>query len=90
MSTIQMGNDEFILYVRKHTSSDKSTPDIGKKIWEWLLARKCGAVQIAQDMPCVWGNAGDFIKSDYLPKTATQFQFDRSVLPELYTFLDDL
>ena len=41
---IRMGNDEFILYIRKwHPNCITVTKDLGKKIWIWL--RKRGATK---------------------------------------------
>ncbi len=89
MPNIHMGNDEFILYIRKHNpSGGKSTADLGKTIWLWLEDK--GAWQVVRSQPCRWGNLGPFIAPDDLPMTATQFEFDRGLLPELYTFLDTL
>ncbi len=38
MSTsIQMGNDEFILYIRKnHQKCATNNALLGKRIWEWI------------------------------------------------------
>ena len=88
---IQMGNDEFILYIRKNgRGSGKSTAELGKGIWEWLQDNAPGATIVAKSQPCRWGDTGSFVSSNDLPKTATQFSFDRSVLPRLYDYLDTL
>lgn len=91
MLSIQMGNDEFILYIRKrkhNAHGGRSTADLGRKIWLWLKAK--GASKIASSQACHWGNLGPFINPCDLPKTATQFEFDKGLLPQLYTFLDTL
>lgn len=91
MSNIEMGNDEFILYIRKHNSACvKSTADLGYKIWEWIKKNEPNATKVAQNQVCRWGNTGPFIASGNLPITATQFSFDRAILPCLYDFLDTL
>lgn len=91
MSHIDMGNDELILYIRKHnTACIKSTADLGDKIWEWIKRNEPNAIKVAQSQACRWGNTGSFIASDDLPKTASQFRFDRAILPSLYDFLDTL
>ncbi len=90
MSNIQMGNDEFILYVRKNgRAAGMSTAELGKKIGNWLEVN-ANATKVAQRQPCRWGDTGLFIDKDDLPKTATQFSFDRDDLPHLYDFLDGL
>ena len=91
MSNIEMGNDEFILYIRKHNSTCvRSTADLGDKIWEWIRTTEPNATKVTQSQACRWGNEGLFIASDDLPKTATQFSFNRRILPSLYDFLDTL
>jgi hypothetical protein len=88
---IQMGNDEFILYIRKNgRGSGKSTAELGQRIWEWLQANDPGAIVTARNQPCRWGDAGGFISMDDLPKTAAQFSFDRALLPRLYDYLDSI
>ena len=38
---ITMGNDEFILYIRKwHPECRTKTKQLGKEIWMWLRNRK--------------------------------------------------
>lgn len=94
MSTsIQMGNDEFILYIRKnHPTCAKSNDLLGKRIWEWIEKRDATAKQVGdgKSVPCFWGDTGAHMGETKLPKTATQFQFERSLLPSLYDLLDAL
>jgi len=86
---IVMGNDEFILYVRKQYPKCGIPNDtLGKRIWEWI--RKQGGQKEVEDKCCYWGDTGDFIRADGLPKTATQFTFDSNILPGLYEFLNRL
>jgi transcriptional regulator with XRE-family HTH domain len=91
MSTrIQMGNDEFILYIRKnHTSCTTSNDRIGRLTWEWIERRDATAKQLndGKSMPCSWTDTGAHIGETKLPKTATQFEFERNLLPELYDHL---
>jgi hypothetical protein len=88
---IIMGDDEFILHVRKNGFGQKSkNPELGRKIWVWIRARDPGATQIPKIQACRWGDTGLFVSDDDLPKTATQFQFDEAILPELYRFLSTL
>jgi len=94
MSTsIQMGNDEFILYIRKnHPNCAKSNDDLGKRIWEWI--KKCDATAVkagnGDAVPCIWGDTAAHIGETKLPYKATQFRFERSLLPPLYDLLDAL
>ena len=92
---IVMGNDEFILYIRKqqHPNYETSTQNLGRKIWLWikehdLLAKK----NPEKDIPCFWESleGAKNIDKEILPKTATQFEFDRNILPQLYDYLDTL
>lgn len=89
---IRMGNDEFILYIRKNFKHCLVSNDVlGRKIWEWLRTNaNADAHQLENDKPCYWGDQGFFIAENKLPKTATQFEFNSCVLPNLYLFLADL
>ena len=88
---ITMGNDEFILYIRKKaTKFSLSNDQLGKMIWIWILAEDNKAIQVEDDRPCLWGKSADNIDPKVLPMTATQFQFKRSILPKLYDYLDVL
>lgn len=88
-SKITMGNDEFILYIRKwHPNCLISTKELGKKIWRWL--RKRGAEKSPiKPVHSYWDKSGK-VNKDMLPEHATQFEFDRKLLPELYDYLDEL
>lgn len=90
MSQIEMGNDEFILYVRKR-GGGQGVPNnqLGKQIWIWIRDNIPGSKPIGEQ-PCDWGKVAPGVAPDALPKTATQFAFERSRLPDLYTFLDTL
>jgi len=88
---IVMGNDEFILYVRKQYPDCTTTNDVlGKAIWGQLQALDDNAYITEHDVACYWGNTGAALAADKLPQTATQFSFDRTVLPQLYDYLDYL
>ena len=92
MSRIQMGNDEFILYIRKRESTcEKTTSELGGKIWKWIHEQDPTARIVEEDQPCRWGSDDDsFVNEANLPKTATQFEFNRELLPKLYDYLDTL
>ena len=86
-----MGNDEFILYIRKqHPGCTVSNDALGRAIWRWLRVAEPQARKLAEDVDCYGGKTGAFIADTRLPKTATQVSFDSNVLPRLYTFLDQL
>ncbi|PCH92383.1 MAG: hypothetical protein COB85_08200, partial [Bacteroidetes bacterium] len=89
-SRIIMGNDEFILHIRKTQPECAITNEIlGKKIWIWIKDNDPSALQVEgdEDMPCHWGDTGGFIADTNLPKTACQFEFNCEILPRLYCFL---
>jgi hypothetical protein len=82
-----MGNDEFILFIRKNTNSTKTNEVLGKEIWKWIKKESYKPKQVKVDQPCYWGNEGSFIGNYNLPQTATQFEFEIGILPDLYLFL---
>jgi hypothetical protein len=88
---ITMGNDEFILYIRKrYPDCTTANHMLGKSIWQWLEGTNANAELVKEDAPCRWGGVGDFVSEVGLPKTAAQFRFDEAILPRLYRYLDDL
>ncbi len=88
---VVMGNDEFILYVRKrYPGCRQRNSDLGHQLWEWIQGADDNARKVREDQPCVWGEVGPHIGDHRLPKTATQFIFNRDILPSLYAFLDTL
>lgn len=87
---ITMGNDEFILYIRKkETKCSIQNDRLGRMIWLKIKEFDINAEQ-DDEIDCLWGKDGNHIKELELPKTATQFIFDRKILPELYDYLDTL
>lgn len=88
---INMGNDEFILYIRKKaTNCSISNDDLGKQIWLWLEKRGAVKTFCGKPQACLWGKDAANRDKDMLPYTATQFSFDRNLLLDLYVHLDDL
>lgn len=89
---IKMGNDEFILYVRKHNKKSKyDTKKLGELICKWLKENtSLEEKNIEYNIECLWGEQANNIAPDKLPKTASQFVFDRDILPALYDYLDTL
>lgn len=85
---IRMGNDEFILYIRKHTTCELPNDQLGRRIWEWLRDEAKG-IELGV-IPCRWGSEGEFISATNLPHNAMQFEFDRDRLPALFSFLDGI
>jgi transcriptional regulator with XRE-family HTH domain len=90
MSTIQFGNDEAILHIRKtHPKCALTTDAIGKRVWQFLRDQPgANAKKVIEDDPCMWGPNASNIGEMKLPKTAAQFVFERSALVDLYDFLD--
>ncbi|KAA6330983.1 hypothetical protein EZS27_020373 [termite gut metagenome] len=90
MEKITMGNDELILYIRKqHPNCSHNTAYLGREIWEWIRDNANGK-KTEENMPCLWGNNANNVGANDLPATATQFEFDRNKLSDLYDKLDSL
>ena len=91
-NSIIMGNDEFILYMRKNGRGMKTTNDqLGKMIWNWIKENANGVIiEERRDEDCRWGANANHVDEYDLPKTATQIEFDRVFLPELYSYLDSI
>jgi hypothetical protein len=91
MSNITMGNDEFILYIRKYyPTCNIKNKYIGRKIWEWIQNNDPNAELFKEDRPCLWQSSTINISEDKLPKTAAEFVFDRKLLPALYSYIDSI
>lgn len=83
--TINIGNDELILHIRKNYRNCVITNDqLGKKIWQWLQVNDPNSKIINRDQQCEWGNSEEITSDITLPKSATQFQISLSILPQLY------
>lgn len=87
-SIIKMGNDEFILYIRKTSDCKTHTNVLGSQISKWFKSKAIEPKY--RDVECFWETHGASIDEELLPKTAAQFEFDRAILPELYNYLDKL
>lgn len=90
---ITMGNDEFILYIRKsYPSCSVTNNQLGKRIWAWVQAQDPGASKAGagDSIACLWGDSAQNLGELALPVTATQLSFDRDILPALYDLLDSL
>jgi hypothetical protein len=87
---IKMGNDEFILYIRKTSDCEKTNDHIGREIWKWLKKKGANKLFGEKPQPCYWETTGQSIDKKKLPQDATQFEFDRVILPKLYDFLDKI
>lgn len=86
---ITMGNDEFILYIRKNYDCKIANPQLGRRIWVWLRDNANG--EYASDQrAALWGQSIPAVARTGLPGSATQFEFDRNTMPDLYRFLDQL
>ena len=86
-SRITMGNDEFILFIRKiFPQCQQTNAQLGKSIWIWIRDNASGTKTV-DDQPCYWGDQTASVSDTQLPATATQFEFEISALPDLYRFL---
>ncbi len=91
--TITMGNDEFILYIRKNYNCSLTNDRLGRMIWKWMLDNSKGINKkndIVHNVPCLW-QRNIRAKKTYgirLPRTASQITFNRILLPKLYDYLD--
>ena len=89
-----MGNDEFILYIRKNYNCSLTNDRIGRLVWKWIRENSKGISKekdIVKHVPCLWQGAR--IRKTYgmgLPRTASQMTFNRKLLPKLYSFLDEV
>lgn len=97
MSKIKMGDDEFILYIRKnYPNCTMLNNTLGSLISKWFKDRSVFVEDRNRDILCHWntrddgGNKLDKVDGLLLPETATQFEFDRGLLPQLYSYLDQL
>ena len=66
--TISMGNDEFILFIRKNYPENATPNDqLGKRAWLWLKEKDAGAEQLngGESVPCRWGDGADVGETDY-------------------------
>lgn len=98
MRTVTMGNDEFILFVRKNQvrknvpmQQRKENDVLGRRIWEWIIEHDSTALELQpKPQACYWGDQGAFVDEYKLPKVATQFEFNSSILPDLYKYLETL
>ena len=89
-TNIIMGDDEFILYIRKNYENCTTVNNIlGRQISEWFKELSIGVFK--KDVPCYWDiDSNMMIGPIKLPETAAQFCFPRNLLPDLYTKLDQL
>lgn len=85
---ITIGNDDLILYIRKrHPQCKLRNNDIGRKTWTFMRKELGAKKKKSQKVIWDWGKG---TTAEKLPKTAHQFELDRSGLPQLYEFLDQL
>lgn len=93
-NTITMGNDEFILYIRKNYNCTLTNDRIGKLVWKWIQENSKGinkSKDIERNVPCLWQISRVRKTFGYrLPRAASQMTFQRNLLPKLYSFLDEL
>lgn len=89
MKTIKLGNDEFILFIRKNQvdggkASKTKNNQLGIEIWEFIRDNEIGSKVTEESVPCKWNPIKCNDEGFGLPKNATQFNIDISRLSELY------
>jgi DNA-binding XRE family transcriptional regulator len=89
-ATINIGNDELILHLRKaNPDCNLGNEAIGKRTWVYIRDHLRGE-KIEEDQPTLWAEAPSVLGSTRLPKTATQFRVLLRLLPELFAFVEQL
>ncbi len=89
-SKITMGNDEFILYVRKRGgAAGAENAGLGRRILSEIMRLDPSARCVKEDAVSLWAQEESY-SLNKLPMTASQFEFERKILPELFEFLDNL
>jgi len=84
-----MGDDEFILYIRKHHPNCNQYSNIlARQISEWF--KEYGISPYEKNVKSKWDIIGENIDPQILPKTAALFEFDKNLLPDLFEKLDEL
>ncbi len=92
MSTIIIGADELILWLRKNEKAVNTPNDeihgLGVKIRRTI--EELGGHIVAKNQECFWANEADNnnIGQYLLPKTATQYELNTDILPQLYDELN--
>jgi bacitracin transport system permease protein len=90
-NSIVMGEDDFLLYMYKQRVSCVNNLDsFNQKIWNWLEKNVSNVRIVEKNKECLWFDYHFKNNSSVLPMSANQFEFDRRILPDLYTFLDEL
>ncbi|MBN2240327.1 MAG: hypothetical protein JW712_11190 [Dehalococcoidales bacterium] len=89
--SIVIGNDELILYVRKHNPTCKLHNDeLEQKISGQIKSLDPDARIVQEGKASYWDLHGVSVSRDKLPMTTNQFEFNRDILPKLYDFLDQV
>ncbi|MCW5828213.1 MAG: hypothetical protein KIT79_02745 [Deltaproteobacteria bacterium] len=89
---ITMGNDEFILHLRKRYKWGGDNRLLGEEIWRTIQELDNNARQEPEGKatPVLWPTEGENIAPDRLPTAAHQFVFNREILPDLYRRLGEI
>jgi hypothetical protein len=95
MTTIKLGNDDFILFIRKNQrqggkASLTKNNQLGSDIWKFIRDNKIGAKVNEDSIPCQWNPIECNDEGFGLPKNATQFNIDTSKLKILYDKLYEI
>ncbi|MEC5165966.1 hypothetical protein RCH18_001700 [Flavobacterium sp. PL11] len=89
MTTINIGADELILWLRKNNKAvGKNTPDLGAKIL--VLIESLGGTKLSE-IQCRWERSAyaDGVDKLDLPKTATQYSIKSNQIGLLYETLNN-
>ncbi len=90
MEKITMGDDEFILYIRKqHKNCEINTQEFGRQISVWMKKQGLYEPKDKKEELCLWVGSSN-IDGKNLPEYANQYTFDRSWLPKIYDQLDEI
>ena len=91
MNKIKMGADEFMLHARKNKYASE-TPNniISKVVWQKIQKLDPSAIKVEEDQECFWGFETDNTDDKGLPKTADQFEFDKQILPAVFSYIESL
>lgn len=96
MGTIRLGNDDFILFIRKNQrkggkASITRNNQLGSEIWQFIRDTKIGIkADNGESVPCKWNPIQCNDEGFGLPKNATQFDINISKIKELFDKLYEI
>ncbi len=95
MATVKLGNDDFILFIRKNQrqggkASVTKNNQLGSDIWKFIRDSKIGDKVNDDSIPCQWNPIECNDEGLGLPKNATQFNIETTKLEILYNKLYEM